>query len=121
MILAEAGGSPGGRPRLGKAPLQSQRSDRLGLRVTGGHDPTGGSTGHPLAHRWLSPISRKWVGQPWRTFETLLGDLRGTTTTTGVRVTASWLEGVYQTGTRVAKAVMKTRQVEPHAVCPRWN
>ena len=121
MILAEAGGSPGGRPRLGKAPLQSQLSDRLGLRVTGGHDPTGGSTWHPIEHRWLSQISLKWAGQPWRTFETLRGYLRGTTPTTGWRVTASWLEGVYQTGTRVAKAVMKTRHVEPHAVCPRWN
>ncbi|MDP9145607.1 MAG: ISAzo13 family transposase, partial [Actinomycetota bacterium] len=51
----------------------------------------------------------------------MLGYLRDTTTTTGLKVTAQLLEGIYQTGKKVADAVMKALNVEPHAVCPHWN
>jgi Rhodopirellula transposase DDE domain len=121
LILADAGGSNGCRPRLWKAELQSQLSDRLGLSVTVCHDPTGGSKWNPIAHRLFSQISRNWAGQPLRTLETMRGDIRETRTTTGLRVTASLLEGVYQTGKRVADAVMKTLQLDHYAVCPQWN
>jgi Rhodopirellula transposase DDE domain len=121
LILADAGGSNGCRPRLWKAQLQSQLSDRLGLSVTVCHDPTGCSKWNPIEHRLFSQISLNWAGKPWRTFETRLGYIRDTTTTTGLRVMASLLEGVYQTGKRVTTAVMNTLHVEPHAVCPRWN
>jgi hypothetical protein len=121
LILADAGGSNGCRPRLWKAQLQSQLSDRLGLSVTVCHYPTGCSKWNPIEHRLFSQISLNWAGKPLRTFETMLGYIRDTTTTTGLRVTASLLEGVYQTGKRVTTAVMNMLDVEPHVVCPRWN
>jgi hypothetical protein len=68
-----------------------------------------------------SQISLKGAGKPLRTVETMLGYSRDPTTTTGLRVTGSLLEGVYQTGKRVAHAVMQTRHVEPHVLYPRWN
>jgi len=121
LILADAGGSHGCRPRLWKAQRQSQLSDRLGLSVTVCHYPTGCSKWNPIEPRLFSQISLNWAGTPLRTFETMLGYLRDTTTTTGLRVTASLLEGVYQTGKRVTTAVMNALDVEPHVVCPRWN
>jgi Rhodopirellula transposase DDE domain len=121
LILADAGGRHGYRPRLWKAQLQSQLSDRLGLTVTVCHDPTGGSKWHPIEHRLCSQISLNWAGKPLRTFDTMLGSLRDTTTTTGLQVTAPLLEGLYQTGKKVADAVMKTLHMEPHAVCPHWH
>ena len=121
VLLADAGGSNGCRPRLWKAQRQSPFSDRLGLRVTVCHDPTGCSQWNPIEHGLFSHISLNWAGRPLRTFETMLGYLRDTTTATGLRVTASLLEGVCHTGKRVADAVMKTLQVEHHAVCPPWN
>ncbi len=120
-ILADAGGSHGCRPRLWKAQLQRQLCDRLGLSVTVCHDPTGGSKWNPIAHRLFSHMSLTWAGQPLRTLETMLSYLRGTTTATGLRVTASLIEDVYETGKRVADAVMKTLQVEHDVVCPQWN
>jgi Rhodopirellula transposase DDE domain len=105
LILADAGGSNGCRPRLWKAQLQSQLSDRLGLHVTVCHYPTGCSKWNPIEHRLFSQM----------------GYIQETTTTTGLRVTASLIEGVYRTGKRVTNAVMKTLHVEPHAICPRWN
>ena len=121
LILADAGGSNGHRPRLWKAQLPSQLSDRLGLTVTVCHDPTGGSKWHPIEPRWFSQIRLNWAGQPLRTFDTMLGYLCDTTTTTGLQVTAQLLAGFYQTGQQVTDAVMKTLHMEPHAVCPHWN
>jgi hypothetical protein len=119
LSLADGGGSNGCRSRVWKAQLPRQLSDRLGLRVTVGHYPTGGSKWHPIEPRLFSQISLKWAGQPLRTVESMRGYLRGTTTTTGLRVTARILAGVYQTGKRVADAVMNTLQVAHHAVCPQ--
>jgi Rhodopirellula transposase DDE domain len=66
-------------------------------------------------------IRLNWAGKPLRTFETMLGYIRDTITATGLQVTASLVEGVYQTGKRVADAVMRTPCMEPHAVYPPWN
>ncbi len=121
LVLADAGGSNGCRPRLWKEQLQSQLSDRLGLTVTVCHYPTGCSKWNPIEHRLFSQISMNWAGQPLRSFEALLGYVRDTTTTTGLKVKASLLEGIYQTGKRVSDAVMKTLNLEHHAVCPQWN
>jgi hypothetical protein len=121
LILADAGGSHGCRPQLWKEQLQRQLCDRLGLRVTVCHDPTGGSKWHPSAHRLCSYIRLNWTGQPLRTLETVLGYLRGTTTATGLRVTAGLIDDVDETGEQVTDAVMKTLQVEHDVVCPQWN
>jgi Rhodopirellula transposase DDE domain len=121
LSLADGGGRHGGRSRVWPAPRQSQLSERLGLQVTGCHDPTGGSQWHPMEHRVCSQISRNGAGQLWRTVETRRGGRRGTTATTGRRVIARRLAGVYHTGKRVADVVMNTWQVEQQAVCPPWN
>ena len=121
LILADSGGRNGHRPRLWKAPLQSQLSDRLGLTVTVCHYPTGGSKWNPIEPRLFSQISLNWAGKPLRTFDTMLGYLRDTTTTTGLQVTAQLLAGFYQTAKKGTDAVMKTLKVEPHAGCPPWN
>ena len=76
---------------------------------------------NPIEHRLCSHMSLNWAGQPLRTLETRLSYWRGTTTATGLRVTASRIEDVYETGQRVADAVMKTLQVEHDVVCPQWN
>jgi hypothetical protein len=85
------------------------------------HYPTGYSKWNPIEHRSFSQISLYWAGKPLRTFETMLGYIRHTTTATGLQVTASLVEVVYQTGKRVTDAVMKTPCMEHHAVCPPWN
>jgi Rhodopirellula transposase DDE domain len=121
LLLADAGGSNGCRPRRWKEQLQARLSDRLGLVVTVCHYPTGCSKWNPIEHRLFGPISVNWAGQPLRCWETLLGYLRGTTTTTGLAVRAARLPGTYAPGQRVSKAVMNTLNLERHATCPVWN
>jgi Rhodopirellula transposase DDE domain len=121
LILADAGGSNGCRPHLWKAQVQSHLSDALRLRVTVCHYPTGCSKWHPIEHRLFSQISINWAGKPLRTWETMLGLIRGTTTRTGLTVSAHLLEGIFETGKKVSDTVMKTLNMTRHALCPQWN
>ncbi len=126
LVLCDAGGSNGCRPRAWKQHLQECLSDRFGLEVTVCHYPTGCSKWNPIEHRLFSPISLNWAGTPLRTFATLLACLRGTATRgtatqAGLSVEAALLEGVYATGQKVANAVMKSLNLHRHSVCPRWN
>jgi Rhodopirellula transposase DDE domain len=50
LILADAGGSNGYRPRLWKLGLQEKLADRYGLMVTVCHYPTGASKWNPVEH-----------------------------------------------------------------------
>lgn len=121
LILADAGGSNGCRPRLWKEQLQSQLSDALGLSITVCHYPTGCSKWNPIEHRLFSFISLNWAGEPLRTFETMLNLIRGTSTRTGLKVSAHLLEGVFETGKKVTDAVMKSLNMTRHTTCSQWN
>jgi len=121
LILCDAGGSNGYRPRLWKQQLQELLADQLGLEVTVCHYPTGASKWNPIEHRLFGPISLNWAGHPLRTFETMLALIRGTDTQTGLEVEAFLVDKIYQTGLKVAQAVMRNLNLERHAVCPNWN
>lgn len=121
LSLADAGGSTGCRPRQWKYQLQDQLSDRFGLTVTVCHYPTGCSKWTPIEHRLFSYISLNWAGKPLRTWDTMVGDIRGTTTTTGLEVRAHLHDGVYETGLSVSDAEMERLNLEHHALCPNWN
>ncbi|MCA1702474.1 MAG: ISAzo13 family transposase [Actinobacteria bacterium] len=121
LILADGGGSNSARSRVWKQQLQEQLCDRHGLTVTVCHYPTGCSKWNPIEHRLFGPISSNWAGHPLHTWDTLLGYLRGTTTETGLTVSAALHAGVYHTGERVSNAELATLNLERHAVCPTWN
>lgn len=121
LILADAGGSNGCRPRLWKQQLQEKLADRFDLHVTVCHYPTGCSKWNPIEHRLFSQISLNWAGKPLRTWDTILAYLRGTTTSTGLQVDAFLHEQVYQTGLRVSTADMKSLNIELHPIYPKWN
>ncbi len=121
LILADGGGSNSARSRVWKQQLQEQLCDRFGLTVTVCHYPTGCSKWNPVEHRLFGPISQNWAGQPLRSWDLLLGYLRGTTTETGLVVRAELHAAVYQTGERVPDDAMARLHLERHAVCPNWN
>ena len=121
LILADAGGSNGCRPRGWKHQLQEQLADQLGLEVTVCHYPTGASKWNPIEHRLFGPISLNWAGKPLETFEFMLACIRGTDTDTGLQVNAFLVEKIYEKGIKVAKEVMQALHIEWHSVCPRWN
>lgn len=121
LILADAGGSNGCRPRLWKQQLQAQLADALCLEVTVCHYPTGASKWNPVEHRLFGPISINWAGVPLRTFETMLALIRGTSNTTGLQVNAFLIDQAYPKGIKVADDIMEHLNIDHHSVCPNWN
>jgi Rhodopirellula transposase DDE domain len=121
LILADSGGSNSARSRVWKHQLQEQLCDRHGLTVTVCHYPTGCSKWNPIEHRLFGPISSNWAGHPLATWDTLLGYVQATTTTTGLTVRAALHDRTYQTGERVSDAEMATLNLTKHDVCPAWN
>lgn len=121
LILADAGGSNGCRPRLWKQQLQEQLADRLGLEITVCHYPAGASKWNPIEHRLFGPISINWAGKPLETVTVMLAYIRGTATDTGLQIQAFLVEDVYEKGIQVTKAMMAALQIHWHEVCPRWN
>jgi len=121
LILADAGGSNGYRPRLWKKRLQEELADRYGLQVTVCHYPTGASKWNPIEHRLFGPMSINWAGEPLRSLERLLAFVRGTTTRRGLVVTAGVDEQRYATRVRVSDAEMKELKIRQHDICPQWN
>jgi len=121
LLLADAGGSNSCRARLWKLGLQERLADRYGVVVIVCHYPAGASKWNPVEHRLFGPISTNWAGIPLRTWDTLLGLLRGTRTQAGLRVTARLLPQVYHTGVKVSNRQMATLDIEYHATCPQWN
>lgn len=121
LILCDGGGSNGYRLRLWKKQIQEQLADRLGIEIMICHYPTAASKWNPIEHRLFSYISVNWAGKPLRTFETLLGYIRDTTTETGLRVKATLSPKVYQKAIKVSDQEMAALNLTRRQVCPQWN
>jgi hypothetical protein len=121
LILADSGGSNSYRARRWKQQLQIRMADAFGLEVTVCHYPTGASKWNPIEHRLFSQISETWAGTPLVSMAIMLDAIRRTTTTTGLRVRARLLPGVYTTGHTVTDEEMAALSIEKHKTCPQWN
>jgi hypothetical protein len=120
LLLADGGGSNGYRSRLFKRQLQ-RWADRSGLTLTVAHYPRGASKWNPVEHRLFSHISQNWAGVPLRTLETMLACIRGTNTSTGLRVDAWLMDKAYPTKLKVSNTEMKALDLHRPETCPNWN
>jgi hypothetical protein len=121
LILADAGGSNGYRPRRWKQQLQVKIADAFGLAVTVCHYPTGASKWNPIEHRLFSQISRTWAATPLTSYDILLDGLRSAKTETGLRVQATAFDNIYQKGLSVTDTEMNLLMIHKHDTCPNWN
>lgn len=121
LVLADGGGGNGSRSRAWKVNLQQRLCNRFQLIVSVCHYPPGCSKWNPVEHRLFSQISRNWEGKPLRTLGIMLGYIRGTTTTTGLTVTAHLDENTYRKGQKVGKDELDQLNIEYHEICPQWN
>lgn len=121
LLLVDAGGSNGYRPRMWKFKLFSNVSTELGLTVTVCHYPPGKSKWNPVEHRLFGEISKCWAGTPLRTFETALKYIRRTATKTGLTVMARLVTKTYRTGQVPTKKDFARVEIKHHDVLPAWN
>jgi len=121
LILVDCGGTNGARCKAWKLNLQERLCDRFGLTVTVCHYPPGCSKWNPIEHRLFSQISINWAGKPLKTLGVMLGYIRGTTTSTGLKVKAYLDEGTYRKGQKVSREAMDGLDIKHHETCPEWN
>ncbi len=125
LILADAGGSNGYRPRAWKYELQRKLCDPFGLCVTVCHYPPGASKWNPIEHRLFSAISNNWKGVPLNSYETIIKYLRKTKTNPkkgpGLKVKAILVRKRYKYGQKVSDKEMSQLQLENHDTLPNWN
>jgi hypothetical protein len=121
LVLADAGGSNGVRPRAWKYHLQQQLVNAHGLKVTVCHYPPGSSKWNPIEHRLFSQISNNWSGRPLRTCETVLKYIRTTKTQTGLQVNARLLRHLYKKGEKISSQQMQQLVLTNHRTLPAWN
>ena len=121
LILADSGGSNSRQSRVWRHQLQVRLADGWHLEVTVCHYPPGCSKWNPIEHRLFSFISLNWAGLPLRTFGIMLEAIRSTATTTGLKVTASFMHGLYETGEKITNAAMRLLNIRKHTTCPAWN
>ncbi len=121
LLLVDAGGSNGYRPRMWKFKIFEQVATQLGLTVTICHYPPGKSKWNPIEHRLFSEISKNWQGTPLRTFETVLSYIRTTKTETGLKAMARPLTKTYKTGKSVTNEDFDRIQIKHHNTLPAWN
>ena len=121
QVAADAGGSNSCRSRVWKTQLQEKLCNREGLEVTVCPYPPGCSKWNPIEHRLFSHITLNWAGKVLRSFQTLIGHIRGTGTRTGLIVSAELDRGGNETGERVSDEQMCRLHLRPHDVCPQWK
>jgi transposase len=121
LILADCGGTNGCRSRSWKLHLQEALCDAHRLTVTVCHYPPGCSKWNPVERRLFSQISMNWEGQPLRSLDVMLAYIRGTTTATGLTVTARLDEALYEKGHQVRREDLNRLSMTPHTTCPAWN
>jgi hypothetical protein len=121
LILADGGGGNGYNLRTWKNDLQERLCDAFGLTVTLCHYPPACSKWNPVEYRLFSHISMNWAGQPLLNLDLMLGFIRGTTTTAGLKVEAYLDQGIYRKGRKVTDRQLKELALSTHEICPRWN
>lgn len=121
LLLADAGGSNGYRPRLWKYALYHKICCVYNIAITVCHYPTGASKWNPTDHRLFSFITRNWAGEPLRSYDIMLNFIRHTKTKKGLKVQAILNDKIYEKGIKVSDEQFKRIHIEHHDILPNWN
>jgi hypothetical protein len=121
LILADTGGSNSATRGAWKDQLQKHLCDRLGLTVTVAHYPAGASKYNPIERRLFSQISHNWAAEPLTSYDKILGLIRKTTTTTGLRVRAHLDTKDYPLKVKPSAQRLRELRVTRHTTLPKWN
>ena len=120
FIEADCGGANSARTWGWRWALQ-QLADRWRVAITVAHYPPGASKWNPIEHRLFSPISGNWQGEPLRDYDTVLGFIRATSTTAGLRCRAVLDPTHYPTRVKVTEEQKRSIRIRRSKVLPQWN
>jgi len=119
-VNADGGGSNGLKNRLWKSELQQFAND-TGLKIHVSHLPAGTSKWNKIEHRLFSYISINWRGKPLKSLAVIIGLINGTTTKSGLKVTAKLDEREYQTGIKITDEEFEKINLKRYKFHGEWN
>ena len=120
LVLCDGGGSNSATMYLFKEDLQ-ELANRLGIEIRVAHYPPYCSKYNPIEHRLFPHLTRACRGVIFHTLETVGYYMAKAETTTGLKVTVSILEGIYETGRKYAAGFKEGMKIVFDKVLPKWN
>ena len=120
LILCDGGGSNSATHYLFKEDLQ-RLADRLRLELRVAHYPPYCSKHNPIEHRVFPHITRACQGVIFHTVEIAQQFIERAKTSTGLRVTVSLLNKVYETGRKYADGFKENLKIVFDDHLPKWN
>ena len=120
LLLCDSGGSNSASHYIFKQDLQDLVND-IGISIRMAHYPSYCSKYNPIDRRFFSQVSRACQGILFDTVDTVVGQMRKTSTTTGLSATVNVIRGVYETGRKVADDFKSSMKLVFDAVLSKWN
>lgn len=96
-------------------------ADRLGIEIRVAHDPPYGSKYNPIEHRVFPHGTRACQGVVFESVELVSDLISRTHTQTGLTVTTSIWDRVFETGCQVATDFLETGRILRDTLLPKWN
>jgi hypothetical protein len=120
LITADCGGSNSYRTKLWKFELQ-KLADEIGLTIHVHHFPPGTSKWNKIEHRMFCQITENWRGRPLISREVVVNLIGSTKTSTGLKITASLDNTIYETGVGVSDEDLSNIAIENEDFHSEWN
>ncbi|MGB8698653.1 MAG: ISAzo13 family transposase [Thermosynechococcaceae cyanobacterium] len=120
LILCDGGGSNSSRHYLFKQDLQAL-VNALGIEIRIAHYPPYTSKYNPIEHRLFPHLTRVCEGVIFDSVETVKDLMGMAKTKTGLKVLATVLDKVYQTGRKVTQGFKESMEIVFDAYLPKWN
>jgi hypothetical protein len=120
LVLCDGGGSNASNRHVFKEELQAL-ADRLGLSIRVAHYPPYCSKYNPIEHRVFPHVTRACQGVVFESVELVSDLISRTHTQTGLSVTTTILDRVFETGRKVAANFHQTCRIIRDELLPKWN
>ena len=120
LILCDGGGSNSSHYYIFKEELQ-RIVDCIGIEIRIAHYPPYCSKYNPIEHRLFPHVTRACQGVLFKSVEIVKDLISRTKTSTGLRVTVSLFEKVYETKRKPSEAFMKNMPIIFDKHLPKWN
>ena len=96
-------------------------SNELGIEIRIAHYPPYSSKYNPIEHRLFPHLTRACSGVIFDSWTTVKSLMEKAKTRTGLRVFATIIEGIYETGKKVATEFKQNLPIIFDEYLPQWN
>ena len=120
LLLCDGGGSNASNRHVFKEELQ-RLADRLGIEIRVAHYPPYCSKYNPIEHRVFPHVTRACQGVVFESVELVSDLISRTQTQTGLTVTTSLLDRVFELGRKASADFLASCRILRDTVLPKWN